>query len=83
MVAKTSNKTALFAALTAAMMLSLPMMGIEATVQESPEEREIAELREKASKLDSTSKEFFDLIKRGELSDAEVEQAKNIMRNDD
>ena len=82
MIAKISNKTVLFTALTAAMMLSFPMMGIEATVQESLEEQEMAELHD-TSRLDPTSEKFFDLIKRDELSDTEIEQAKNIMKSND
>lgn len=81
MTTKTSN--ILFAALAATIMLSFPMMGIDAAVQESQKKQKILELREKAGKLDHSSKEFFDLIKRDELSDAEMKQAKNIMRDDD
>ena len=79
---RTPDKTALFVALTAAVLLS-PITSIGTAVQESQEEPEVVELREKASRLDPTSKEFFDLIKRDELSDAEVRQARNIMRSDD
>lgn len=46
-------------------------------------QQDIEKLREKASKLDPTSREFFDLIKRDPLSDAELNKAKGIMMQDE
>ena len=76
---KTILITSLIAS-TATMILPFHMVGIaESTVAEWSANDKIKELREKASKLDPTSREFFDLIKRDPLSDGELEKAKGII----
>lgn len=79
MTTKTIKTTLFFALITS---LVVPITGlnlISAEQTSDMKQQDIEKLREKASKLDPTSREFFDLIKRDSLSDAELNKAKGIM----